>query len=206
MLYAHDHDETMPPSTDYSAPTGLPERIWPVRILPYANNERVFICPSALGSEFPTNWSVRGGGSVGYTTATAYDPALAEGFGAPARTVLMREPVLTPLFGDTASGPTAERYRGYVFDPYNGQANAADPCLGTPLVADRDLVKELTSLPASALKPLLARHMARGNNTGRLPVIFGDGHASAYTAAAILAQEKGARLHWRWRPWPPDKP
>lgn len=203
MLYNQDHLETYPPSTDYSAPTALPERVWTMRLLPLAPNPDVFRCPAAPNTAFPTNWDSRGPGSIGYTTATAVDPALREGFAEPLRAAMLRNPVLTPLLGDTACGPTADRYRGYVFDPYNGAANATAPQLGTPLVADRDLVAELAGLPPGALKPLHARHRARGDNSGRLSLIFADGHAAGYTAAAILAQERGAALHWRFRPWPP---
>jgi hypothetical protein len=89
-----------------------------------------------------------------------------------------------------------------VFDPYNGRPNPVDARLGTPLVADRDLVNEFSSLPPSALKPLHARHSARGDDSGRAVLIFGDGHADIYAAAAILAQDKGAALHWRFRAAP----
>ena len=100
---------------------------------------------------------------------------------------------LTPLFGDTAAGPTAEKYRGFTFDPYNGKPNVDDARMGIPLVSERDLVKELSDLPPSALKPMLARHR------GRVVLIFADGHASAYTSEAIEARERGAGLLWRFR-------
>jgi hypothetical protein len=111
----------------------------------------------------------------------------------------MEEPARTPMFGDTASGPTAEKYRGYVFDPYVGETNPRDPRLSPPLVADRDLVRELNHLPPARLKPLHARHFATGDNRGLAVLIFGDGHAKAYSAASILAQDRGANLIWRFR-------
>jgi prepilin-type N-terminal cleavage/methylation domain-containing protein len=203
MLYAQDYADTLPPSTDYSAPTTLPERVWPMRLQPYAHGTTVYLCPSAFTSQVSTNWASRGWGSIGYTTATAYDPQSQEGFLKMARTTALTTPVMIPLFGDSASGPTEEKYRGYVIDPYNGQANALDERMGTPLAADRDLVKELPQLSPAALKPLFARHAAKGDNSGRTLLIFGDGHAAAYSARAILAQDRGARLHWRFRPWPP---
>jgi len=108
----------------------------------------------------------------------------------------MDSPTQVPLFGDSASGPTSQKYRGFTFDPYNGVANTVDPRLGTPLISDRDLVQELSTLPPAGLKPLLARH-------SRLVIlIFADGHAGAYTTESIVAQEKGAGLHWRFRPPP----
>ncbi|GIV16060.1 MAG: hypothetical protein KatS3mg022_1495 [Armatimonadota bacterium] len=197
--YTQDYDEALPPSTNYAVPTSVPERIWTRLIQPYVRDTNIFVCPSASGSGFPADWSQRGIGSMGYTAATAYDPAEREGFATPAVLVQMEEPARTPLFGDTASGPTAQKYRGYVFDPYVGKPNLTDPRLGTPLVADRDLVQELNHLPPAQLKPLYARHFATGDNRGLATLIFADGHAKTYSAASILAQEKGANLLWRFR-------
>jgi hypothetical protein len=204
MLYAQDYADTLPPSTDYRADTAVPERIWPMRLQSYAPGSRVYLCPAATTSQFSTNWGGRGWGSIGYTTGTAYDPTSQEGFPKMAKTTALKTPVMVPLFGDSAGGPTEERYRGYVIDPYNGPANAVDERMGTPLAADRDLVKELPQLAPSALKPLFARHAARGDDSGRAMLIFGDGHAAPYTARAILSQDRGARLYWRFRSWPPS--
>lgn len=197
--YTQDYDEALPPSTNYAVPPSVPERIWTRLVQPYVRDTNIFVCPSAKDSGFPSDWSQRGIGSMGYTAATAYDPAEREGFASPAMLVQIEEPARTPLFGDTASGPTARKYRGYVFDPYVGQPNAIDPRLGTPLVADRDLVLELNHLPPAQLKPLYARHFATGDNRGRATLIFADGHAKTYSAASILAQERGANLLWRFR-------
>ncbi len=199
MNYVQDYEEAFPPSTNYAVPTIVPERIWTRLIQPYVKDTNIFTCPSASRTGFPTDWSTRGIGSIGYTAATAYDPLQIEGFAAPATLPQMEEPARTPLFGDTASGPTSEKYRGYVFDPYVGQPNPIDPRLGTPLVADRDLVRELNHLPPSQLKPLYARHHATGDNRGLAMLIFGDGHVKPYSAASILAQERGANLLWRFR-------
>ncbi|MCS6949697.1 MAG: type II secretion system GspH family protein [bacterium] len=197
--YTQDYDEALPPSTNYAVPTSVPERIWTRLIQPYVRDTGIFVCPSASGSGFPADWSQRGIGSMGYTAATAYDPAEREGFASPATLLHIEEPARTPLFGDTASGPTAQKYRGYVFDPYVGQPNSVDPRLGTPLVADRDLVLELNHLPPAQLKPLYARHFATGDNRGLATLILADGHAKTYSAASILAQERGANLLWRFR-------
>lgn len=199
QTYLQDHDEAFPPSTNYDVPVDVPERIWTRLIQPYVKDTNIFTCPSASRTGFPSDWSQRGIGSIGYTTATAYDPLQLEGFAVPAALPQMEEPARTPLFGDTASGPTAEKYRGYVFDPYNGEPNPRDPRLGTPLVADRDLVRELNHLPPARLKPLYARHFATGTNRGLATLIFADGHARGYSAASILAQDRGANLLWRFR-------
>ncbi len=193
MLYADDNGATFPPSADYAAPTSDPERIWTAKILTYAKNPEVFSCPSVPNRAYPANWAERGVGSIGYTTMTAVDPTGVEGFTIPTRMTALQNPTLSPLFGDTPNGPVADKYRGFTFDPHNGQPNATDPRLGTPLISNRDLVKELVSLPPSALKPLLARH------SGLVMLLFSDGHASAYTPKTILAQDKGAGLHWRFR-------
>lgn len=202
MLYYHDQNDEFPPSTDYTASTSLPERIWPVRIQAYAPAQQLVLCPSAHNSSFPSNWSMRGLGSIGYTTATAYDPTHQEGFPTSTKTTCMKSPVNTPLFTDTPCGPTSEKYRGYVFDPYNGEPNPLDPQMGTPLIADRDLVPGLAALPPALMKPVYARHRAAGDNSGRSMLILADGHAQAYTAASVLAQDRGARLFWRFRPAP----
>lgn len=197
--YTQDYDEALPPSTNYAVPTSVPERIWTRLIQPYVRDTHVFICSSASGAGFPADWSQRGIGSMGYTAATAYDPLEREGFSTPAVLAQVDEPARIPLFGDTPSGPTAQKYRGYVFDPYVGQPSSTDPRLGTPLVADRDLVRELNHLPPSQLKPLFARHFATGDNRGLATLLFADGHAKTYSAASILAQERGANLLWRFR-------
>lgn len=199
MMYVQDHDETFMPSTNYSVPTSDPLRVWTRIIQPYVKNTGVFICPSASRAGFVNDWFNRGDGAIGYTAATAFDLAQLEGFATMATLPQMEEPARTPLFGDTASGPTANKYRGYVFDPYVGLPNATDPRLGTPLVSDRDLVVELANLPPSQLKPLFARHHATGRDTGFCILIFGDGHAKPFSAASILAQDRGANLLWRFR-------
>jgi prepilin-type N-terminal cleavage/methylation domain-containing protein len=201
MMYADDCNETFPASADYTVPTSDPTRIWTAKVFPYVNSAEVFSCPSVMNRAYPANWAERGVGSIGYTTAAAYDLTLAEGFSSFARAGAIESPSLAPLFGDSANGPTVDRYRGFTFDPCNGEANATDPRLGTPLISNRDLVQELSLLPPSALKPLIARH------SGMAVLILADGLAAGYATRAILAQDKGAGLHWRFRPWtPPTSP
>ena len=200
QFYTEDNASTLPPSTDYGAPTDSPARVWPTLLIGYARNPDVFLCPEASQAAFVTNWSIRGQGPIGYSTATAFDPAGQEGARTFAKLGDLEQPSLTPLFGDTASGLTADRYRGYVFDPYNGPADATDPRLGRPLLADRDLVRELSTLTPAQLKPLFARHLANGQSGGRMSLLCADHHADVRTAAALLAP--GNRLFWRFRPGP----
>ena len=202
-MYAQDYDEALPPSTNYALPTSDPARIWPVLVQPYLKNDGVFACPSAPDAGFPRGWDERGVAAIGYTSATAIGPGVnSEYFDEPAIVPQLDEPARIPLFADTASGDTAKKYRGYVFDPCVGAANPADPRLGTPLVSDRDLVAEFSSLPPAQLKPVYARHFATKQDTGRATVLLADGHVKTYPASAIQAQERGANLLWRFRGCP----
>lgn len=197
-MYAQDWNDTFLPSTNYGVPSSDPIRIWPNLIAPYVRNTGVFLCPSAVGGGYAGSWADRGLAPIGYNTRAGYDP---DGLEAPTSTAslaVMDEPARTVLMADTACGPTALKYRGYVFDPMNGLENTVDPRLSTPLVADVDLVAG-SPLPPSRLKPVLCRHFATGDNRGRASLIFGDSHAKSYSAASILAQDRGANLIWRFR-------
>ena len=195
MMYVDDNDNIFPPSADYSVPTSDPERIWTAKILPYVKNTEVFSCPSVLNRAYPADWATRGEGSIGYTTATAFDPLAAEGFASMTRASIIANSSLSPLFADTPNGPVSAKYRGFTFDPYNGVANSTDPRLGMPLIADTDLVAG-SALPPSALKPVIARH------SGMVILLMADGHAAAYSTEAVLKQAAGAALHWRFRDLP----
>lgn len=203
QMYTQDYDEMLIPATNYA----VAERpIWNAMVQPYIKNFQIFICPSG-GGDFPMDWNSRGYASIGYTGQAAFDPQRVEGFASVVGLAAMEEPARIPLFADTANaqkGAAMDKYRGYVFDPCvsGGKVNPVDPRLSTPLVADRDLVKELNSLPAGQLKPLFARHFATGKDTGMATVLLADGHAKAYSAAGILAQERGANLLWRFRGCP----
>lgn len=197
-MYAQDWHDTFLPSTNYAAPSSDPTRIWPPILPPYVRNEGVFLCPSASSGGYAANWSVRGIAPIGYNTRAGYDPTGAEAPTSTASLAAMDEPARTVLMADTACGPTSQKYRGYVFDPMNGKENPTDPRLSTPLVADVDLVAG-SPLAPSQLKPIFCRHFADGTNRGMASLIFGDSHAKSYSAASILAQEKGANLIWRFR-------
>jgi len=198
MQYTDDHEQVLPPSTNYNIPKGERAHIWTGMVLPYIKSEDVYSCPSVPGAGFARGWDERNKGTIGYTAATAIDASQAEGFPNAARLAAIREPARTPLFGDTPTGPLSGKYRGYVFDPYVSPTNPTDPRLSPPLIADTDLVKD-SPLSPGELKPLYARHGGKGDNSGRVTLLFADGHAKAYTASAILAQEKGANLLWRFR-------
>lgn len=197
-MYAQDWNDTYLPSTNYATPTSEPTRIWPAMIQPYVKNTGVFLCPSATGGGFAADWSLRGIAPIGYNTRAGYDPGGLEAPTSVAAMAVVDEPARTVLMADTACGPNSLKYRGYVFDPMNGIENATDVRLSTPLVADRDLVAGSPLTPGQ-LKPVYCRHFADGNNRGMASLIFADGHAKSYSAASILAQDRGANLIWRFR-------
>jgi prepilin-type N-terminal cleavage/methylation domain-containing protein len=202
-MYTQDYDETILPSTNYTVPTNDPLRIWPAMVQPYVKNQGVFLCPSAPNGRFAANWSLRGAAPIGYNGLTAYDPLGLEAPASTASLASLDEPARTVLLADTPNGLTADKYRGYVFDPSvpAGRKNAADFRLSTPLVADVDLVAGSPLSPAE-LKPVFCRHHRDGQNHGVASLMFADGHAKAYSAASILAQDRGANLIWMFRKFP----
>jgi prepilin-type N-terminal cleavage/methylation domain-containing protein len=202
-MYTQDYDETILPSTNYAVDPGDPLRIWPAMIQPYVKNHGVFLCPSASNAQFAADWSLRGYAPIGYNGLTAYDPAGIEAPTSVAPLASLDEPSRTVLLADTPNGATADKYRGYVFDPSvpSAKKNVNDFRLSTPLVADRDLVAG-SPLPPSQLKPVFCRHHRNGQNNGLASLMFADGHAKAYTAAGILAQDGGANLIWMFRQFP----
>jgi len=71
-----------------------------------------------------------------------------------------------------------------------------DPRRSTPLISDRDLVAEMSGKQPRQLKPVMARHGANGDDTGRSNLVLADGHVEAQTALSILRQDAGANLVW----------
>ena len=199
-MYAQDYDETLLPSTNYGVPTNDPHRIWPAMLQPYVKNQGVFLCPSAVNTKYPADWSLRSYGSIGYNGLAGYDPAGIEAPTAVAGLASLDEPARTVLLADTPSGDPGLKYRGYIFDPAvpGGKKNAVDYRLSTPLVADVDLVKGSPLAPGQ-LKPVYCRHFADRQGHGIASLVFADGHAKAYSANSILAQEGGANLFWHFR-------
>jgi len=198
-MYTADFDEEILPATNYAA---APPVIWAAVVQPYVQNEGVFNCPSASSAKFPADWSLRSFGSIGYNGITAIDPSGVEAPATVMSLAAMEEPARSVLMADTPSGPLAQKYRGYVFDPANGRQNGQDPRLSTPLVADHDLVQDPAFgrvLSPARLKPVFCRHHADGQEHGTSSLVFADGHAKAYTAASILGQEFGANLFWKLR-------
>ena len=197
-MYTQDFDETLPMVTNYAAATAAPDRVWMSTVQPYVKNAGIFLCPSAENAAFAPDWNGRGTLPLGYNSLTGYDPAGVEAPTGVLALAALSEPARAVLFAETPSGPTANKYRGYTFDPMNGTVNATDVRLSTPLVADRDLVAGSALAPAQ-LKPVYCRHLRSGQDVGFTQLVMADGHVKAYTAKSILAQDRGANLIWRIR-------
>ena len=205
-LYAQDYDENIVPASLRPADNSVPV-IWSQIVQPYVKNEGIFLCPSATPRQYPADWNTRNFGTLGYNESTAVDqrnnPPVPEGLPSSMTLPQMEEPARAVLMADTPGGPLLDKYRGYVFNPRNGPANAADLRLSTPLVADVDMVRTLGSTRSpNQLKPVFCRHFATGSGQGTASLVFADGHAKTYSANAINAQERGANLHWRLRELP----
>ncbi len=207
-LYTEDHDEKLPPSTNYAVPVTAKNRLWPNLLLTYAGKaEKLFVAAGTEG-KFAKTWEERGEMTLGLNSALAFDPKK----GCPDdlkdttnclafRSVLdlgeLEDDAKIALIASTPGGPSDKDYRGYEFSPYN-RATSGDPDEATPLVADRDLVKALSPLlPADLIKPIYARYFSDLSNNGRTPVIFADGHAKNYSAREILGRKDGTI--WRIR-------
>ena len=196
MMYTQDHDETLPMVTNFAAPTTAPDRVWMATVQPYIKNTGIFNCPSAPNPQFSSTWAGRGGLSIGYNATTGYDPAGVEAPTSVLPLAALDEASRCVLFAETPNGPDSLKYRGYTFDPYQGNVHPSDSRLSLPKIADVDLVAG-SPLPAGQLKPVFCRHFADGKNTGRSNLVLADGHVKSYSASSILGMDKGANLIWR---------
>jgi prepilin-type N-terminal cleavage/methylation domain-containing protein len=207
-LYVDAFDAKLPMAANLEMPATNPLRMWPSQVFPYVQDKKVFACPSS-DSRVAFTWADRSWQNVGYSGVTAYDPngcednvpdpRGCEGFKRVISLTELKEPARVALFADTPAGELQAKYRGYVFSPYNGIVNPRYPELSPPLCSDRDLVRELSHLPPSHLKPIYARHQADGEDNGFVSIVFADGHAKAFTARSVLAMENGANIIWRFR-------
>mgnify|MGYP001207971098 CR=1 FL=1 len=194
-MHADEREGALPIATNFAEPKSSPHRIWVTAVAQFIGSREVFLCPSAKTAKFGGDWDTRSWHPIGYNGATTFDPRGVEGSATKPKLVGVPEPSLAVLFADTPSGPIGKKYRGYVFSPKNGKRNR-DPRRSTPLVSDRDLVAEMSSKQPSQLKPVLARHGANGDDSGRSNLVLADGHVEAKTASSILRQDAGANLVW----------
>jgi len=206
-MYVNDNDGKYLPSTNYGLPDTAPQKMWQNDLLAIAKEHKIFVAPGSDG-EFADKWTDRGQMSIGYNSATAIDKqqGCSEdqedsnnciAFKTVAEFSKEENPSAVGLFAVTPNGPTANNYRGYEFSPYNGAPNSEHPKLSPPLVSDRDLVKELSTLGPDALKPIYCRYMSTGQDDGFTPVVFADGHAKDYSVKQI--QDGSSNIVWRFR-------
>lgn len=207
-IYVQEHDSKYLPSTNYGMAGSTLKKIWVTALKPYIKDERVFIAPESQGV-FPKTWDDRGRMTIGYSTATAIDISngcptdLKDASGCLAFDEALSfdkgdNPSVVAMLAVTPGGSVSDKYLGYEFNPYNGVPDFKNPEYAPPLTSDRDLVKELSSvLPAAAMKPIYARYLSTGRDTGETPMIFADGHAKCFSAAQINGKATG--IVWRFR-------
>ena len=207
LQYVESADGKYPPSTNYGLKDSDKSKLWTNLVNSLVKEEKIFVAPGSEGV-FAATWDQRGQASIGYSSATAIDreKGCDENRRETANCIAFRtaasfdkndQPTRVALLALTPEGPTDNKYRGYEFSPYNGVDNPKDPDQTPPLVSDRDLVKELAGLPAELLKPVYARYLSTGRDTGTTPVIFADGHVKDYSAKAIASED--SKIIWRFR-------
>ena len=193
-MHADEREGALLIATNFAEPETSPDRIWVTAVAQFIGSREVFLCPLAKTAKFGGDWAKRSWHPIGYNGATTFDPRGVEGATTKPKLVGVPEPSLAVLFADTPSGPIERKYRGYVFSPKNGKRNKLDPRRSTPLVSDRDLVAEMSSKKPSQLKPVMARHGANGDDSGRSNLVLADGHVEAKSVLSILRQDAGANL------------
>lgn len=113
QLYADSYDEALPLFTDRGFNNSAP--IWPVFLMPYINDESIFLCPSEVDHKYVDTIADRGWLSFGSNYVigeywwqhglTSVDwPKLRS----------MKYPDQDVFYGDTMSGDTSAGYRGYI--------------------------------------------------------------------------------------------
>lgn len=206
-MYIDDNNGKYLPSTNYGYPTSAPQIMWQTNLVGLVRDRKIFIAPGSDAS-FAETWENRGEMSIGYNSATALDKQYGctddqedtdncIGFKTVAEFSKEENPSAVGLFAVTPNGKSQQNYRGYEFSPYNGAPNTEHPKLSPPLVSDRDLVKELTTLGADHLKPVYCRYMSTQQDDGFTPVIFADGHARDFNVKQI--QDGSSNIVWRFR-------
>jgi prepilin-type N-terminal cleavage/methylation domain-containing protein len=206
-IYVDDNNDKYLPSTNYGYSESRPEMMWQIHLVSIVRDQKIFIAPGS-DAIFADRWDRRGEMSIGYNSATALDKQLGcsddqedsnncISFKTVAEFSKEEDPAAVGLFAVTPNGESKNNYRGYEFSPYNGAPNSEHPKLSPPLVSDRDLVKELTTLGPDALKPIYCRYMSTGQDDGFTPVVFGDGHAKDYNVKQI--QDGSSNIIWRFR-------
>lgn len=219
MMYVDQNENTFMPSTNYDAPNNDPSRIWTVPMFPYVKNKQIFVAPDSNVGRYAEGWANRHEQSIGMNDVMAYATLIGQtadrictngevkfgcsAFWSAANAFQMEEPARTGTFAVTPDGLPGTKYRGFVFGADNGTIHRDDWNgtysleIAVPWASDRDIVATFPNEDPNNLKPIWARFGKSGNDMGQTPVIFADGHAQTYTAAAIMSG--GSNIIWRFR-------
>jgi prepilin-type N-terminal cleavage/methylation domain-containing protein len=203
-IYTSDYDDYFVPTSVRVVGGGNPD-IWPPKVEPYVKNRELFVAHDTDG-KFATDWTVRQQQSIGFTdaagvdlTGTACVPMAAlpgcEGFPSAANFSQAEEVAKIGLFATTPHG-VGGKWRGYVFNPYNGPTDPSNYQNGLPIIKDFDYVAENPALAPGEMKPIYARYGADKQGNGTTPVIFADGHAKMHSAKSM---NSFGTIIWRWR-------
>lgn len=207
-IYAGDYDDHFVPSSVRLLnpdPADPNPAIWPPKVEPYVKNKELFVAHDTNG-KFATDWTVRQQQSIGFTDAAGVDFTLTqctagaalpgcEGFASAANFSQAEEVAKIGLFATTPHG-VGGKWRGYVFNPYNGPTDPTSYQNGLPIIADYDYVEANPALAPGEMKPIYARYGADKQGNGTTPVIYADGHAKMHSAKYMNSFGK---IIWRWR-------
>ncbi|HJP82779.1 MAG TPA: prepilin-type N-terminal cleavage/methylation domain-containing protein [Fimbriimonadaceae bacterium] len=206
--YATDYDDYFVPSSIRPAvadPANPNPEIWPPKVMPYVKNQELFVAHDTNG-KFATDWTIRQNQSIGYTDAAGVDQTATqctegaalpgcEGFASAANFSQAEEPASIGLFATTPHG-VGGKWRGYVFNPYNGPTDPTNYKNGLPIIADYDYVVKNPGLSPGEMKPIYARYGGDSQGNGMTPVIFADSHAKIFSAKYMNSFGK---IIWRFR-------
>lgn len=136
-MYLQDYDEVVLPrynACPSTGPAATPDdpRLWTNTIQPYIKNKQVFVCPSALNTQYGDTWNQRSFLSIGYnqTISGWYYATDACGQMILPSLASIVAPSKNVMFADSVSGDLASGNRGYLFGnvgmniPYNSSYGA----------------------------------------------------------------------------------
>ncbi len=192
LLYATDHESTLPPNRIVLGPggTGLPDNLrktWATVVSPYVKNKDVFFCPNA--PKFPgpgqvdlDNWAHRGWLSVGYNTHIASWFWVGGGLPSGDETIMvpnlamLKKPAQFVLLADTAAG-NSPQMGGNCFG-FSADNNSYGGCEGTANF--RQVIQGLARSGTAGFAPIIAPH------SGGLNIATADGSTKWRRLEAVI--------------------